>query len=381
MAPRSRRRVAWRKGSDVDQELWPPEAFDGVTDEQFWDDLAADKPLTTTARTAHPDSGSRRRPQTGMPLPEGRADLPEGRASVVDGLVEGSVVYPHSQPTAADRVAMQPIRAAIQPSPTAARAYQTATEPSPTATHPVSIAHQPAESHRRPRTGSSGFAGSDEDPLTSPAYSLRPKGAVDGRSYKSSRRSRNLTWEQYEAALLQGTQTFSLSDAQGATGGSPDSMPPFRQPELSAHGRGRVSEVRSDPLRSDPLRSDGSWPGSSSSPATIATPVYQSSLRSVGAYIGTGGYSSLEQLYGQSIQAMKTPPYGEMYGYGNPAGLAGNPRPPDGARGRGRHVGHSFGDGNWGSRPAYPPAHGYRAPYDPWGNDRRLGSLRLPRAH
>ena len=59
-ASRSRRRVAWRKGSDVDEELWPAEAFGGVSDEQFWDDLAADKPLATTARTAQPDTAARR---------------------------------------------------------------------------------------------------------------------------------------------------------------------------------------------------------------------------------------------------------------------------------------------------------------------------------
>jgi len=49
-----RRRKGFRKGSDLDEELWPTETFGGVTDEQFWDDLAADKPLTTTARTAQP---------------------------------------------------------------------------------------------------------------------------------------------------------------------------------------------------------------------------------------------------------------------------------------------------------------------------------------
>ena len=51
---RSRRRVGWRKGSDVDEELWPADSFGGVSDEQFWDDLAADKPLATTARAAQP---------------------------------------------------------------------------------------------------------------------------------------------------------------------------------------------------------------------------------------------------------------------------------------------------------------------------------------
>ena len=34
------------------------EAFGGVRDEQFWDDLAADKPLATTARTAQPGTAA-----------------------------------------------------------------------------------------------------------------------------------------------------------------------------------------------------------------------------------------------------------------------------------------------------------------------------------
>ncbi|HJY68063.1 MAG TPA: hypothetical protein VJ254_15155, partial [Streptosporangiaceae bacterium] len=64
---RSRRRVGWRKGSDVDEELWPTESFGGVSDEQFWDDLAADKPLATTARTAQPETTARRRPANSGP--------------------------------------------------------------------------------------------------------------------------------------------------------------------------------------------------------------------------------------------------------------------------------------------------------------------------
>ena len=73
--PRSRRRVGWRKGSDVDEELWPVEAFGGVSDEQFWDDLATDKPLATTARTAQPATA-----RTAQPAHRGQAaptELPD----------------------------------------------------------------------------------------------------------------------------------------------------------------------------------------------------------------------------------------------------------------------------------------------------------------
>ena len=62
-----RRRVSFRKGADVDEELWPTETFGGVSDEQFWDDLASDKPLTTTARTAQQEPRTRNRPFAAVP--------------------------------------------------------------------------------------------------------------------------------------------------------------------------------------------------------------------------------------------------------------------------------------------------------------------------
>ena len=87
-----RRRVAWRKGTDVDQELWPIETFGGVSDEQFWDDLAADRPLAATARTAQADSGPSTQPTR---------------------------AHPATRPTAADRTAVQTAvqcRGAVRPS-------------------------------------------------------------------------------------------------------------------------------------------------------------------------------------------------------------------------------------------------------------------------
>src|SRR5438132_454012 len=68
-----RRRVGFRKGADVDEEMWPAEAFGGVTDEQFWDDLASDKPLTTTARTVQQDSGAGNRPLDAPPIADTQA--------------------------------------------------------------------------------------------------------------------------------------------------------------------------------------------------------------------------------------------------------------------------------------------------------------------
>jgi len=307
---RSRRRVGWRKGSDVDEELWPVEGFGGVTDEQFWDDLASDKPLATTARTAQPDTAAKRRQG---PLPDLYPGDGRGRGDGRRGAAEGPGTHPQPRLAADDRTAIQPAATA----PVATQPYPTATQPSPATTQPVRAAHQPAEPRGRSRAAIS----ADEDPLTSPAYSLRPKGSVDGRSYPSPRRSR----EQYE--------------------GRPDPL--------------RSDGYRSDPLRPDPLRSSGDG-------------------------YGTAPYPYPQQPYGEPTQALNTPSYGQSYGYGQPAGSSSHgaqasprsdPRLANGGWDPGRAGTNGAGDGSWGSRPAYPPVSGYRGPYDPRGNDRRLTSL------
>jgi len=372
--PRSRRRVSWRKGSDVDEELWPVEAFGGVSDEQFWDDLATDKPLATTARPAQPDTAAKRRPPNTGP---------------------GTQPQPRLGPD--DRTAIQPVQPGPQhsaTSPIATQPYPAATPPS-VATQPVRAAHQPAESRGRSR------ASADEDPLTSPAYSLRPRGSVDGRAYPSSRRSADLARGQYEAAAGQETQAFSLADTQAAGGGYPDGGPPFRQLDRPSHsgngGRGRSDAgrpdplrpdgyrsdplrpdgYRSDPLRPDPLRSDPLRSDPLRSDPLRSDPLRPDPLRpdSFRPGDGTGPYPYPQQPYGEPAQPMNTPPYGERYGYGDPAdqgGPAGDPRRANGGWSPGQAGGN--GGGSWGSRPAYPPVNGPRGPYDPRGYDRRLTS-------
>jgi|HubBroStandDraft_1064217.scaffolds.fasta_scaffold00682_17 hypothetical protein len=306
-AAKSRRRVGWRKGSDVDEEMWPVEGFGGVSDEQFWDDLAADKPLATTARTAQPEAAARRRPG---PLPDLRpadgrvpGDSAGGRGGGRGAAAEGPGTHPQPRLGPDDRTAIHPAQAAAPPPPTA--------------TQPVRAVHQPTESRGRSRAD----LGADEDPLTSPAYSLRPKGRVDGRSYPSSRPTRDPSGEQY-------------------------------RPPHGPNGQGRPDPLRPDPLRPDPLR-----------PADPYT-----------------AYPYSQQSFGETTQSMSTPPYGESYGPGNPAGSraqagsAGDPRRANGGWSPDQAGGPGAGDGNWGSRPAYPPVNGHRGPYDPQGYDRRLSS-------
>ena len=360
---KSRRRVAWRKGSDVDEELWPVEEFGGVSDEQFWDDLASDKPLATTARTAQPEGTAKRRPPNGGPLPEwrpgddqGRGDSVGGRGGGRAGAADGAGTHPQPRLAPDDRTAVQP----AVTSPATTQPYPVPTQPSPIATQPVRAAHQPAEPRGRSRAAIS----ADEDPLTSPAYSLRPRGSVDGRAYPSSRRS----GDQYDAAAGQATQAFSLAEARAAGGGYPDGVPSSRQfdrPSPEANGRGRADGHRSDPLGADPLRSGDGYGGTVASTA----------------------YPYPQQSYADPTRSAGTPPYGERDRYGNPAGSrtrgvpagSADPRRANGGWSSGQATGNGAGDGSWGSRPTYPPANGYRAPYDPRGYDRRLTSLTWPR--
>lgn len=396
-ATRSRRRVGWRKRSDVDEELWPAESF-GVSDEQFWDDMAADKPLATTARTAQPETAARRRPPNSGPLPDLHPVESRSREDSRRATAEGAGTHPQPRLGPDDRTAIQPaIQAAAQPgatAPLATQPYPTATQPSPIATQPVRAAQpvrstQPVRAAQPPagsRRRSRAVISADEDPLTSPAYSLRAKGSVDGRS-----RRPDPGREQYDAAVAQETQAFSVADTHAAGGGYPNRVPPFRQFDRpdSANGRGRSDGYRSDPLRTDPLRSDPLRTDPLRSDPPRADPRRTDPLRSEhfrpdpprpgDGYGATGAYPYPQpQPYGEPTSRASTPPYGERHGYGAPASQpnsAGDPRRANGAQSPGQAGANSAGDGSWASRPGYPPVNGHRGPYDPRGYDRRLTGL------
>lgn len=188
------RRVGFRKGTDIDRELWPAEAFGGVSDEQFWDDLAADRPLTTTARAAQQDPAARRRPLNGAPtvMQPVRGGAPK--------------VAEATQPVRTATSAGQHASASGQPGQPASQTTQPAGQPAQSASQPAGQharpASQPAHAARQPAGQAAGGrrrAGRspEEDPLTSAAFSLREAGPVDGRS---TRRRQDVAGDQYGAA-------------------------------------------------------------------------------------------------------------------------------------------------------------------------------------
>ena len=325
---RPRRRVGFRKGSDVDEELWPAESFGGVSDEQFWDDLASDKPLTTTARTAQQNPGSRTAARRAQQNPASRMTArntqqdPSPRNRPLDAQPPTAAMPAAAMPTAAmptaatpsaatpsaatptavppvagPPAATRPVRSMTSQVAGATQPVRTATGPGPlmSAGQPTGVAAQAAETRGRRRANRS----DDEDPLTSAAFSLRSSGPVDGRS---SRRSRGATREQYDTGSTQETQAFGKAETEAASAGYPGGVPTFR-PSESLTG----------------ARSPSSYPGH--------------------AY---GDPSSV-------TQAMNTPPYGQNYGYGggnSPAQAAQAAQPddsrrPNGPRSPGRHSGIS----------------------------------------
>ena len=232
--------MGFRKGSDVDEELWPAESFGGVSDEQFWDDLASDKPLTTTARTAQQNPGSRtaaRRAQQNpasrmtarntqqdpgprnRPFDARRRPRPYPAAAMPTAATPSAATPTAVPPVAGLPAATQPVQSMTSQVAGATQPVRAATGPGPLMSvgQPTGAAAQAAETRGRRRANRS----DDEDPLTSAAFSLRSSGPVDGRS---SRRSRGATREQYDTGSTQETQAFGKAE----TGGSQRRLPRWR---------------------------------------------------------------------------------------------------------------------------------------------------------
>ena len=314
-----RRRVGFRKGADLDEELWPTETFGGVTDEQFWDDLASDKPLTTTARTAQPGPATARlaKPKpaaTRGPKPEApaaRAAKPEPAAARAAQREAGTrsrsldiehPTDPQGRRAAGSAFSPKPTLDAypapqITPDPPAER---TVTQPTHAATqsvprmNPQGTASQPGQGRRR-RPSSS-----EEDPLTSAAFALRPSGPVDGRSVL---RARDRNGDRYGA----GSDPVS-ADSYGGT-----------SPYGDNYGRGR----------------HGTPSAPADEPRRPGTRSYQGSHQAAGGHPGTGSYRT--GSYPGTARSVN--------GY-----------QPDGYQGNGHRA-----NGN-----------GHRGPYDPRDDYRRL---------
>jgi hypothetical protein len=410
---RQRRRVGFRKGADIDEEMWPAESFGGVSDEQFWDDMASDKPLTRTARTAQQEAGPKNRlVDTGTATnPQGNRALggdrnggdrnggdrngsdrngsdrngsDRGRASRGAGAgrrAAGSGPYPGPRTgpdPAAERTAIQPAYAATQP-------VKSMTAPVPGAPPPFQNAPQPAKNTMPPPGAAKpGRAAAG----TGPVGAVGPAGPVGqprGASAPPAETGRRRRPNNAEEDPLTST-AFSLRQR-----GPVDGRSSFRSRDQQEAPRGQNARGQND-----------SAGGPGRGPAS--------------PYGHTAPYPPAGTSYddaSSATQMMSTPPYGENYGSGS-EGQADHPRRQNGTRSHARPG--SPDERARPSRPAYPqdtrpasgsypaggayqengyrdPGHqpgghqgngngsrgnGHRGPYDPRDDYRRLTHQRLP---
>jgi hypothetical protein len=398
-AAKSRRRVGFRKGADMDEEMWPAEAFGGVSDDQFWDDLASDKPLTTTARSAQHESRGRG---------DGRA---RGRRAWNSSAEQDPDAYPESAAT--DGTAVMPAQSATQPvapvTQPAQGAPQSATQPVPSMPSPArGQSAQASPFHTPPAHAASMWAGemspaASVPPRTAPSRPAGPAprgagplpgpgGPLPGPGSPPSRHagppSRNGT---------QPSQTRGRRHAAGASGpGAGADDDPLTSSAFSLRSSGPVDgNSQQGPRRSQDFsreqhdavlsqetrafRTDGYRSGAGhSGPSPVVDP-YPASP----GYGGTPPSPYAARPYSDLPREAPatTPPAGQGYGYpASAAAPADDPRHPNGARSHARHGGAPAA-GDRPARPAYPPrsGNGYQpggvnqgAPYDPREEYRRL---------
>jgi hypothetical protein len=231
-----------QRGKRDDDDDWPSTEWDRLSDEQYWAELSADKPLSSMARPAKPASapaasapvnGSAKAPAretrpAGRPVPDrglpSREERRDQREPVTERLPVRATGHPRqAQPPAPLPPARRDADLAASRSYPEPHALQDTgphvtrdTGPYPrrdTGPHPVrDTGPQPRADHRRDGTGPHVSRERDpamltgpgstlppipgaleDDPLTSPSFSLKAVPAKDSRSYGNARKHARTT--------------------------------------------------------------------------------------------------------------------------------------------------------------------------------------------
>lgn len=348
-----------QRGDDDD---WPSTEWDNLSDEQYWAELAADKPLSSTARPgkaastaaaaasfASAAANSGRAVAARDPLGAGPAETdPPGRRNralprepvTVERLpVRGRqapatpVPSPRSQPGPATAHAYPGPRSVAGTGPRYAgdtgplAAWDTG--PQARDTGPLFQATPRSQAaHRRPGTGPEAAPDRDlptlpgiattapplpgvlaDDPLTSPSFSLRAEPASDSRSYRNARKHAK----------------SGQPDASG--NGTASSGPPVG--DYADAGYGYHS---APPAAVPPPASPADW---YSPPAEQQTPVYGNPYQRTGYGHGSAGYTDSQPATGYpgylaDPLRVYTPGYQMPSPYTEPAGPAGYQQPATG---------------------------------------------------
>jgi hypothetical protein len=226
--PESRLRAA-DNGRDRSEDEWPAGDWGSVSDEQYWAELSADKPLATTARSAQPGTGARpaesgRSPAASVrsPAESVRSEVAaSGRRARLDAdsgqtRQQASAGIPvAAAPTAKFSLRPEPGQPAAPVAPIAPDTdpsigrmtswQDTAGHGAPTDPWTAPGRHAPGEEDAP--------AWTTEDPLTSPSFSSPAKYSVGAGAYQSAP-----PWE----SLSQDADAPSHGDAyDGRTAGWP----------------------------------------------------------------------------------------------------------------------------------------------------------------
>ena len=250
---------------DDDDDDWPSTEWDKLSDEQYWAELSADKPLATTARSAQPSpavpaatpatparaatpppasgyAASRPQPALDAEPPEGQgrrqpADRP-GRTGVRQGpprRADGAETDP-GRPVPAERAA-----AATERLPARGRP---AGEPAPPPYLPAAPVPVPDR---------------DDDPLTSPHFARGAGGADDSRSYRTPRRNPGPRQDRSGGQAYPGTPNGYPSAAEAYPAGYPASSGGY--PDTGRNATGPVTNPGGPARGSGPARGRDSYAG------------------------------------------------------------------------------------------------------------------------
>ena len=195
---------ASRGRHDDDDDDWPSTEWDKLSDEQYWAELSADKPLATTARTAQPSApapaptpakppraasqppASGRAASRPQPAPDAEPEAPARRRPPADRpdrpARKGSRQGPPRRTEGADT---DPGRPGLADRPAAAAATERLPARRRPAADPAAVAPAPY----LPAAPEAVSARVDDDPLTSPHFARGAGGADDSRSYRTPRRN------------------------------------------------------------------------------------------------------------------------------------------------------------------------------------------------
>jgi hypothetical protein len=369
--PASGRSRSRQRGKRDDDDDWPSSEWDKLSDEQYWAELSADKPLSTMARPSKPASGAAAKaPANGGAAAAARDSRParpsaSGRDMQRD--LPGRTERTGQREPATERL---PVRAARQapPSPppsrreadapAAGRSYpepRSVLDSGPRPSHDTgphrarNTGPQPArdtgpqprlEHRRRDTTGPqptrdrdlamlAGLASApppipgalEDDPLTSPSFSLKAVPASDSRSYSNARKHAKTA----PAADLPANGA-AHGNGHGANGHSSGGYPAS---DYADPGYAYQPAPPAAPAAADWYSAP---PAPAGTPAEARTPAYGDPYAHTGSGNGaTAGYTS--NYLADPLRVYSPPGYEAPAPYAEPASPAGYlaaPLPPAG---------------------------------------------------